>query len=79
MITFTGLAALLVLLMAFGYFALRDVHRQTAAWSAQQAAMPGVPVRRPATKTHTVSGAAARWTALDDLQLDRLLADHRYC
>jgi hypothetical protein len=76
MITFVAMTGLVLLMVVFGAAAVRDVVRQTGAWSLQHP-NPGVPLRQYAARCKVLTGPAGRWTALDDLQLTRLLREHR--
>ncbi|HEX3908823.1 MAG TPA: hypothetical protein VHW92_12945 [Mycobacteriales bacterium] len=76
MITFGAMTGLVLLMVVFGAVALRDVFRQTRAWSLQHP-NPGVPLRQYTARFKVLTGPAGRWTALDDLQVTRLLREHR--
>jgi hypothetical protein len=64
MITVFALLAGGALLVALGAATVRDVFRQTGAWSARHGATPRATTRQ--TVQH-------RWSALDDVQIARLL------
>jgi hypothetical protein len=75
MIMLGAMAGLVLLLVVFGAAAMRDVVRQTEAWSLQHPDVR-VPLRHYAARFKVPVGPAGRWTALDDLQVDRLLREH---
>jgi hypothetical protein len=76
MITVAALTGLILLLAGVGAAAYRDVLRQTTAWSLQHPDVD-VPLRQYAARLRVIAESAGRWTALDDLQLTRLLREHR--
>jgi hypothetical protein len=75
MIALLAVTAVLLLLMAFSSYAIHDLFRQTAAWSARHGNPAYGPTQRPRLRIRTAAGAAEKWTALDDLQLTRALRD----
>lgn len=75
MITLAAMTGLVLLLVILGAAAWRDVLHQTAAWSLQHPDVR-VPLRDWAARYRIPAGPAGRWTALDDLQLTRLLREH---
>jgi hypothetical protein len=75
MITLGAMTGLVLLLVVFGVAAFRDVLRQTEAWSREHPDVR-VPLRWYAARYRAPAGPAGRWTALDDLQVSRLLREH---
>jgi hypothetical protein len=75
MIAFTAVVALVLLLLSFGWYAARDLFRQTARWSGDHGSASRGPASRPSRRRRGSAEPADRWTALDELQLGRLLDD----